>query len=69
MSNHWDTKCTTPVGAGVCGHRKGSHTMVFGPRISGLKTVGHCVVSMGPGVCFCSGFSDDKTWKNGQRIK
>lgn len=75
MKTHWDTKCLN------CGHRKGSHHIVYeAPEADGrsvsrhmhyLASVGYCAVDrreFGEEKCQCSGFSDGKLWKDGKRI-
>jgi hypothetical protein len=64
MANHWEIKCVT------CGHRKGSHCMIrnSGQVINGVAGIGQCEVTH-PDWCNCKGFTDNKNWKDGKRIK
>lgn len=59
-TNHWETECTNAD----CGHRKGSHYLIYGtPSFEGIKAIGSCDVDG----CECKGFSDGWNWKDGYR--
>jgi len=75
LKTHWDAKCLN------CGHRKGSHSVVYEPvtveghvvsrHLYSMTSIGHCAVDrreFGAEKCSCQGFSDGRLWKDGKRL-